>query len=105
MYGPLEGQVTMSAGPGGPVVLVGGQPAPLYGDVDCDQAVTVIDALLLVLAAGGAPESPPDGCAAIGSGAGPFGDFDCDTLITGGDGVGVLEIVAGVSRGFSADCG
>jgi pimeloyl-ACP methyl ester carboxylesterase len=104
LYGPLEGQITISAGAGGPVVLVDGQPAPLHGDVNCDGDVTSLDPLLLLLHAGGAPESPADGCAAIGSGAEPFGDIDCDGSITAMDGLADLRMVAGAPLSFVASC-
>ena len=104
IYGPLDGQITISSGVYGPMVLVDGQPAPLHGDVNCDRTVTVLDALLLLLHAGGTPKLQPDGCAAIGSGADPFGDVDCDNSVTVSDGLADLRIAAGVSLAFLANC-
>jgi pimeloyl-ACP methyl ester carboxylesterase len=104
LYGPLDGQITISAGADGPVVLVNGDPAPLDGDVNCDGKVTALDALLLVLHAGGTPMSPTASCAPIGSGADPFGDVDCDHSVTAMDGLADLRIVAGVSLSFLAGC-
>ena len=104
MYGPLQGQITISAGAGGPAVLVNSGPAPLDGDVNCDGRITALDALLLILDSAGTPKSQPDGCAAIGSGTEPFGDVDCDQSVTAEDGLADLRTAAGVSGAHTAGC-
>jgi pimeloyl-ACP methyl ester carboxylesterase len=104
IYGPLDGQVTTSVGASGPVVLVDGNPAPLDGDVNCDEQVNALDALLLLLDAGGTPGPQPGGCAAIGSGADPFGDVDCDGSATAMDALADLQIASGVSLTLLDGC-
>jgi hypothetical protein len=104
IYGPLNGQITISKDAGGRIVLVDGEPAPLHGDVNCDKAVTVMDALLLVLHASGTSALQPADCAAIGSETEPFGDIDCDTAVTALDALADLQMVAGVSLTLLDGC-
>jgi hypothetical protein len=104
VYGPLNGQITVSVGPNGPEVLIDGAPAPVFGDVNCDGEVTVIDAMYLILHAGGTPKPTPGGCPTIGSGAEPFGDLDCDDAVTAEDSLADLRMIAGVPLTFLAGC-
>lgn len=104
VYGPLNGQATISVSAGGALVLSDGQAAPLHGDVDCNEQVTPLDALRLLLHAAGTPLSPPGGCAAIGSGATPFGDLDCNNSVTALDALADLQIVAAAPLDFLAGC-
>jgi pimeloyl-ACP methyl ester carboxylesterase len=104
LYGPLSGQVTLSVGAGGVVVLVDGEPAPIHGDVDCDEAITASDVLGLLWHAGGTPLAQPGDCAEIGSGSPPFGDIDCDGSVSALDALADLRIVAGARLDFLAAC-
>lgn len=104
VYGPLNGRVTISAGAGGPVVLVDGEPAPLLGDVNCDEQVTALDTLLILLHAGGTPRAPAADCATIGSGAEPFGDMDCSNSVATSDVLANLQVVSGAPLDFLVSC-
>lgn len=105
VYGPLNGQVTVSRSSGGVTVLVDGAPAPVLGDVNCDHQLTALDALLIVRAAGGVPLPPQNGCAEIGAGATPLGDIDCSQSITVADGLAGLQLIAGSPLALLSDCG
>jgi pimeloyl-ACP methyl ester carboxylesterase len=103
VYGPLIGQTTVSVAAGAPDILVDGEAAALTGDVNCDDNVTVADALLLLLHAGGTPQTPASNCSTIGEGT--FGDLNCDGSVTARDGLSELQMVIGSSLSFLENCG
>lgn len=104
VYGPLSGQATVSVGGGGASVLVNGEAPPLHGDVNCDEEVTPLDALLLILYAGGTPGASPGNCSDIGSGSLPFGDLDCSNSVTALDALAGLQIASGARLDFLDAC-
>jgi hypothetical protein len=76
----------------------------INGDVDCDKAITVLDALTTLLFEAGTPRQQPAGCADLGSGSDPFGDVDCNNSINGADIVADLSFVAGRVQPPPAHC-
>lgn len=76
-----------------------------WGDVDCDDLITSIDALAVLRHVAALPPISEPPCAGVGSpsklGAVQFGDVDCDAVISSVDALRILRYVAGMYPGFT----
>ncbi len=66
------------------------------GDLNCDPLVDGRDALRLVRATAGVPETPAGGCPDPYARSPKFGDVNCDGAVDAGDAVSILEHAAGL---------
>lgn len=83
----------------------------LWGDDDCTDGVTSVDALTTLRHVAGLPLSQPPGCPELGhvvgvGAASPhrWGDADCDGMVTSVDALRILRFVAHLSLAPIADC-
>jgi uncharacterized protein YkwD len=88
-------------------------PAFAANDLNCDDAVTLADVLVLLSYAGGLSTETPDGCPPVGAGAGQpqaaggtglRGDIDCNQRVDAADALAVLLSAAQVGPTSGGSC-
>jgi len=92
---PNEADITFTPPADGEVVIQ--QPPLKQGDVDCDNSVSAVDALLVLRSGAGLGVNGNEPCPDIGTVltlAGVFGDVDCDGVVNSVDALKILRFGA-----------
>ncbi len=89
-----------------PTPVPSGGALPMQGDVDCDTAVSSVDALAVLRFVAHLSVNQQDGCPTVGGGVNGhlFGDVDCTGDVSSVDALGILRFVADLTVAQQPGC-